>query len=254
MTIIAIFNQKGGVGKTTTSLNLTAAMARRDMDPLAIDLDPQAHLSLISRAEVSTGDDSIFAFYKEKKSLTELVQKTESGSHIIPSHFELSKVDSLFGTGPKVVNRLKSGIQEEMLEQEGMPIVIDCCPMLGVLSLNAIFAAGKVLVPISTDYLSMKGALQLERTLKALEHVLKNRVERRYLVTRFDSRRKMSWDILGQLREKFGSELCESRISENVSLSESPAYSRDVFTHAPHSQGAKDYEFLLEELIDQAFV
>jgi chromosome partitioning protein len=254
MTIIAVFNQKGGVGKTTTSLNLTAAIGRRGKDPLAIDLDPQAHLSAISRATVNHGEDSIFAFYKGTKPLAKLVQTTASGTHIIPSHFELSKVDSLFGKGPTVINRLKHGLQEEMLVHENMPVIIDCCPMLGVLSLNAIFASEKVLVPVSTDYLAFKGAQQLERTLKALEHVLKKRVARRYLVTRFDSRRKMSWDIIDQMREQFGDDLCETRIGENVSLSESPAYDRDVFAHAPNSQGAKDYDFLLDELIETGFL
>ncbi len=254
MAIVAIFNQKGGVGKTTTSLNLTAAMVRRELHPLAIDLDPQSHLTAISDITISSSDDSVFGFYKELKTLSELVHETPSGAHVIPAHFELSKVDSLFGKGPKIINRLKSGIEEEMLEQEGMPVIIDCCPMLGVLSLNAIFAATKVLVPISTDFLAVKGAQQLERTLKALEHVLKKRVERRYVVTRFDGRRKLSWEILEQLRARFGEELCETRISENVSLTESPAYNRSVFEHAPHSQGAKDYEFLLEELIETGFL
>jgi len=254
MTIIAIFNQKGGVGKTTTTLNMAAALARRGTEPLSIDLDPQAHLSAITSASATTGQDSILGFYKELKSLSELVRETPTGAHIIPSHFELSKVDSLFGKGPKVVNRLKVGIQEEMLEQDGMPILIDCCPMLGVLSLNAIFASTKVLVPISTDYLALKGATQLERTLKALEHVIKKRVARRYVITRFDARRKLSWELLAQLREKFGDELCETRIAENVSLTESPAYNRDIFTHAPHSQGAKDYEFLVEELVSHGFI
>jgi len=100
----------------------------------------------------------------------------------------------------------------------------------------------------------MKGALQMERTLRALEHVFKRRVERRYLVTRFDTRRKMSWDIDRQLRERFGTEVCVTRIAENVSLAESPAVERDVFAHAPESRGARDYAALLDELSGAGFL
>ena len=254
MTIIAVFNQKGGVGKTTSSLNLVGALARGGLDPLAMDLDPQAHLTIIGDVQVASGADSMFGFYAETRTLSDLVRKFSIGGNIIPSHMELSKVDALHGKGLKSVMRLKNAIQAEMLEQEGAPIVIDCCPMLNVLSLNAIFASGKVLVPISADFLSVRGALQLENTLKALEHVVKKRIERRYVVTRFDARRRMTHEIVAQLRERFGAELCATHISENVSLAESPACNKDVFTHAPHSQGAKDYDALVTELAETGFL
>ena len=106
----------------------------------------------------------------------------------------------------------------------------------------------------SADYLAIRGASQMERTLRALEHVLKKRVERRYVITRFDTRRKMSWEIDRQLRGLYGAEVCETRISENVSLAESPASNQDVFEHAPASRGARDYEALLDELETSGFM
>ncbi|MDP2240878.1 MAG: ParA family protein [Burkholderiales bacterium] len=247
MAKIAIFNQKGGVGKTTTTLNLAALLARRGADPLVIDLDPQAHLSGICGITVPRSERSLYAFYSSTQSLTGLIQESNAGWKIIPSHLDLSKVDTQYGKGPNILNRLNAGIVRENLNTD-RPVLMDSCPMLGVLSLSGILAADLVLIPISTDYLAIRGALQMERTLRALEHVLKERVQRRYVMTRFDTRRKMSWDIDRQLRERFGAEVCETRIAENVSVAESPSLSKDVFSHAPESRGAQDYVSLLTEL------
>lgn len=253
MARVAIFNQKGGVGKTTTSLNLSAALSRRGNTPLSIDLDPQGHLSAITGTTVINPDDSISAFYLMQKPLAALVRQGLGGWANIPAHLELSKVDSQLGKGPQALNRLNSGIQREKLNT-GRPILIDCCPLLGVLSLNAIFASDRILIPISADWLAVKGAQQVDKTLKALEHVFKRRLPRRYLLTRFDGRRRMSHDIYRQIKERHGDELCETRISESVSIAESPASNSDVFTHAPGSRGAKDYDALLDELMATGFL
>ena len=256
---LTVFNQKGGVGKTTTVLNLAAALARRKIAPVLVDLDAQAHLTSILAPELA-GTSSLFAFYNESKPLRMLSRPVVLGDgagDLLPAHAELVKVDTMFGKGPHILNKLKDGLDVAYGAEsaaERRPILIDCCPMLGVLSLSGIFASERVLIPISTDYLAMRGAVQLEHTLRALEHVLKNRVQRRYLLTRFDARRRMSHDIAAQLQERFGAELCETRITENVSVAESPARGRDIFRHAPDSRGAKDYEALLVELVACGFL
>ena len=255
MTIVAVFNQKGGVGKTTTSLNLAAALARRGRQPVGIDLDPQAQFGSILGISARSGDDSIFSLFQRNRPLSETIQQSTSGISIIPSHPELSKVDAIYGKGFNAINKLNISLQaEKHLTEQDTPWIIDCCPMVGVLSLNAIFACDCLIIPISADHLSFKGAIQIRKTLKALEQVLKRRVNRRYLLTRFDTRRRMAKEILQMAENEFGEDVCKTRIFENVSLAESPALNKTIFEHAPTSSGAQNYDALLDELLADGFI
>lgn len=253
MAVIAVFNQKGGVGKTTTALNLLAGIAQRGTRPLGIDLDPQAHLSGIFDAHPRLADDSIYSFFVRQRPLEEVAQITSSGVILCPAHLELTKLDTLLGKGVNVITRLRLALKHS--ENSTGPVVIDTCPLLGVLSLNAIFACDLLLVPVSADYLALEGAQQVERALRALEPVFKRRLARRYLLTRFDARRKMSSEVADLMALAFRpDEICDTRIAENVSLAESPAQRLDVFRHAPQSRGAQDYQALVDELVRAGFV
>ena len=250
---IAVFNQKGGVGKTTTALNLLAAIAQRGTRPLGIDLDPQSHLSHILGVQPRSADETIYSFFVRQRPLEEIASVTKSGVMLCPAHMELAKIDTMLGKSVNVVTRLRQALHARTLPP--MPVVIDCCPLLNALSLNAIFACDVLLVPVSADYLALQGAKEVERSLNALEPVFKRRLPRRYLLTRYDLRRRMSTERLEQMQAIFRpEEICATRIRENAKLAESPALKLDVFRHAPGSRGAHDYEALAEELAGNGFV
>jgi chromosome partitioning protein len=192
------------------------------------------------------------AFFKDKTTLSELLQETPGGWQIIPASLELAKIDALLGSDPKAATLLRQGLRED-LALTGAPILIDCCPMLGVLTLNALLATDRVLIPVSADFLSLQGVHRLDSALNVLEGRLNRRFERRVVVTRFDSRRKLAYEIYDKLRDRYGSLVCETRIGETVALATSPMHSKDVFDFAPHSPGAADYRALTQELWDSGF-
>jgi chromosome partitioning protein len=252
MSVIAVFNQKGGVGKTTTCLNVAASLALLERNPLVVDLDPQAHVSLALGVRHLPANATVAAFFREHVPLDRLVRRLPNGLRLLPGHPDLSKVDALLGSTPGVAATLKKGLAESALRDD-VPLLIDCAPTLGVLSLNAVFAADRVLIPVTADYLSIQGLNRLDLALNVLEGPLKRRIERRVVLTRFDENKPQCRDALASLKSRYGDRLCETRIADDPALSESPAHGMDIFAYAADSAGAHDYRLLTMELLSKGF-
>lgn len=247
MNSIAVFNQKGGVGKTTTALNLSAALTRAKQSHCLIDMDPQAHLTHVICKKSVSAEQSLQAFFTSGSTLQALKVPQQKTGNIIPASKAMIKLDAEYGKGMEILLKLKKGFDQEASSLAPL-VLMDCCPYLGVLSLNAIFAANLLLVPISSDYLSYQGALNVEKTLSALEPIIKRRIARRYLLTRYDKRRGITFEIEKKSRAFFGEDMCQTVIRDNVALLESPQQFQDVFTYDAKSYGAQDYQALYQEL------
>ncbi|CEN56192.1 ParA family protein [Candidatus Methylopumilus turicensis] len=254
MQTIAVLNQKGGVGKTTTALNLSASITRKNLSATLIDLDSQGHLTKVFESYPEDVSKTIFGFYSDKTPLQKLLIDWQNIGKFIPSHQELIKVETKYGNGPEILFKLGNGLKTFNAHAPQDFIVLDCPANTGVLCLSAIFAADLVIIPIASDHFSLAGAKRIEFVLGALERVLKRRVSRCYLTTRFDKRRKISSETYQEAQQKFGDELLDTIIYENVALTNSVKNHQDIFTFDSKSTGAKNYGELLEELIQNKWL
>jgi chromosome partitioning protein len=252
MAVIAVFNQKGGVGKTTTTLNVAASLALLERKPIVIDLDPQAHVSLALGVKYLQSDATTASFFRDKVPLDRVMRRLANQIRLLPGHPDLSKVDAMLGSTAGVAGTLKRGL-DAALAWEDAPILIDCAPALGVLSLNALFAADRVLIPVTADYLAIQGLNRLDLALNVLEGPLKRRIPRRVVLTRFDEAKPQCREALASLKSRYGDNLCDTRIPDDPALSESPAHGMDIFAYSSDSPGAHDYRLLTMELLSKGF-
>jgi chromosome partitioning protein len=250
--ILTIANQKGGVGKTTTAVNLAAALAMHGSRVLVVDLDPQGNASTALDVEHRSGAQSIYNVLVDALPLTDVVRKVEGFADLYCAPATIDLAGAEIELVPLVAreSRLARAVQAYDASELDY-IFIDCPPSLGLLTVNALVAAPEVLIPIQCEYYALEGLEQLLRTIDLVKsHLNRNLTVSTILLTMFDSRTKLASQVAEEVRGHFGDLVLNAVIPRSVRVSEAPSYGQSVMTYDPGSSGALAY---LEAAREMAF-
>ncbi len=250
MRVIAVANQKGGVGKTTTTTSLGAALAERGKRVLVVDLDPQGNATTGLGVDGRKFERSVYDVLLNDVPMVDIVEPTGFNNlFVAPATLDLAGVEQELASVISRELRLKKALAS--VEGDFDFVFIDCPPSLGLITINAFAAATEILVPVQTEFYALEGLNQLQRIVDLVQKNLNPTLSiSKVVLTMYDSRNTLSIDVAAEVRRHFPVELCQTVIPRTVRLAEAPSFGQPITVFDPNSKGAKAYRALAEEIIN----
>ena len=249
--IIALANQKGGVGKTTTTINLAASLATLERSVLVIDADPQANASSGLGVDIKEVDCCIYECIIDHADVRDAIYTTDiNGLDIIPSHINLVGAEIEMLNLPNRENVIKNMLAT--IRDEYDFILIDCSPSLGLITVNALTAADSVVIPVQCEYFALEGISKLLNTIKIIKSRLNPQLEiEGFLLTMYDSRLNLTNQVVGEIKKYFADKVFRSTVPRSVRISEAPSYGEPICYYDKANRGTLAYQRVAEELLER---
>lgn len=249
--VISIVNQKGGVGKTTTTINLAAGLALRNKTVLIIDSDPQGNASTGLGLHSGARGNTVYEVLVDQLPLADAIAPTRvPGLSIVPSHIDLSSAELEIGMSEGRTVRLKTALEAIMSDYDY--VLIDCPPSLSLLTVNALAASDSVLVPLQCEFFALEGLSQLLKTVEmAKASINPNLIIEGVMLTMYDKRNRLSAQVAADVRKHLGRAVFQTMIPRNVRVAEAPSFAKPVMMYAPESAGAIAYMALADEILSR---